>query len=193
MRPGHGSAPEHRLYLTDLADTVADVANAVGPLQGIVAHSFGAAAVLLAGARNGLQCPRYVMVAPNVIIDDSVQRFASRVGLDDAERLALEQRISEHTGITLDSLRLDQLIAGRDERLLVIHDRSDREVTLIHGERLAALWPNGRLITTEQLGHRRILRDTVSIAAAVAMLADGVTMPVSDLVREVDRQLDEVR
>ncbi len=188
--PGHGNAPDHRLYLTDLADTIADVAAAVGPLHGIVAHSFGAAAVLLAGARNSLDCPRYVMVAPNVIIDDSVQRFARMVGLDDTDCLALEQRIADHTGITLDTLRLDRLTAARDERLLVIHDRNDREVSLDHGERLAALWPNARFVVTEGLGHRRILRDDASIAAALALLADGIQPPVSDLVREVDRQLD---
>jgi pimeloyl-ACP methyl ester carboxylesterase len=188
--PGHGDASDHRLYLTDLADAVADVAEAVGPLHGIVAHSFGAAGVLLAGARNGLRCPRNVMVAPNVIVDDSVVRFARMVGLDDADRTAFAQRIELHSGITLDSLRLERLAADRDERLLVIHDHDDREVPPNHGERLAALWPNAQLKFTEGLGHRRILRDDATIAATVELLADGLQPPVSDLVREVNRQLD---
>ncbi len=188
--PGHGNAPDHRLYLTDLADAIADVATAVGPLHGIVAHSFGAAGVLLAGARNGLRVTRNVMVAPNVIIDDAVVRFARMVGLDNTDRLVLEQRIAEHTGLTLDTLRLDRLTADRDERMLVLHDRDDREVSLAHGERLAALWPNAQLVITEALGHRRILRDDATIAAAVELLADGVQPPASDLIREVDRQLD---
>ena len=188
--PGHGDAPDHRIYLTDLADTIADVAAAVGPLHGIVAHSFGAAGVLLAGVRHDLRVPRNVMVSPNVIIDDAVTRFAATVGLDDTDRITLQQRIAEHTGITLDSLRLDHLTAARDERLLVIHDHDDREVTFENGERLAALWPNAQLLPTDGLGHRRILRDDATIAAAIAHLADGIAPPASDLVREVDRQLD---
>ena len=188
--PGHGNASDHRLYLTDLADAIADVAAAVGPLHGVVAHSFGAAGVLLAGARNGLRCARNVMVAPNVIIDDSVIRFAQMVGLDDADRIAFAQRIEVHSGITIESLRLDRMTAHRDERLLVIHDRTDREVPLDHGERLTSLWPNAQLVVTEGLGHRRILRDDATIAAAVEMLAHGIQPPVSDLVREVDRQLE---
>src|SRR3954452_11269376 len=37
--PGHGDLPGRRLYLTDLADCVIDVAHTVGPLHGIIAHS----------------------------------------------------------------------------------------------------------------------------------------------------------
>lgn len=187
--PGHGSSPERRLYLTDLADVIADVAAPVGPLHAIVAHSFGAAGTLLAGARNQLRVPRNVMVAPNVIIDDAVRRFARHVGLDDTDRVALEERLAAHTGLTMDALRLDQLVAGRDEQLLVVHDRDDREVGFHHGERLAALWPDAQLLATSGLGHRRILRDEAVIAASVELLTDGIQPPASDLVREVDRQL----
>jgi predicted alpha/beta hydrolase family esterase len=188
--PGHGDAPDHRLYLTDLADTIGDVAAAIGPVHGVIAHSFGAAGVLLAGLRNDFRVARNVLVAPNVIIDDSVIRFARLVGLDDTDRIALQQRIADHTGLTLDSLRLTNLTASRDERLLIIHDRSDREVGINHGERLALLWPNAQLLATDGLGHRRILRDDDTIAAAVALLSDGLQPAVSDLVREVDRQLE---
>jgi pimeloyl-ACP methyl ester carboxylesterase len=196
--PGHGSSPSNRLYLTDLADTIADVAAATTPgsqLHGIIAHSFGAAGVLLAGTRNGLHAPRNVMVAPNVIIDDAVRRFARLVGLDDADRIVLEQRLAAHTGIHPENLRLEQLTAGRgrdraSDSLLVVHDREDREVDIEHGERLAAMWPDSQLVETSGLGHRRILRDAGVIAAAVELLREGVEPPVSDLVREVDRQLD---
>ncbi|HTL33239.1 MAG TPA: alpha/beta hydrolase [Kofleriaceae bacterium] len=192
--PGHGSSPSNRLYLTDLADTIADVAASIGGgnLHGVIAHSFGAAGVLLAGTRNGFRAPRNVMLAPNVIIDDAVRRFARMVGLDDADRIALEQRLASHTGIHPEALRLTELTASRGhaaDTLLVVHDRDDREVGFEHGQRLADLWPNSHLIPTTGLGHRRILRDSAVIASAVDLLREGVEPPVSDLVREVDRQL----
>ena len=188
--PGHGDSSDHRLYLTDVADAVSDVAEAVGPLHGVIAHSFGAAGVLLASARNGLRVDRNVMIAPNVIVDDAIHKFARLVGLDETDRVALEQRLVQHTGLELDALRLDRLVDGRDERMLVVHDRDDREVGFHHGQRLTELWPNARLIETAGLGHRRILRDDAVIGAAVELLADGLQPPISDLVREVDRQLE---
>lgn len=198
--PGHGRSPEHRLYLTDLADCITDVAESVAdsnaedgsPLHGVVAHSFGAAAALLAYTRNGTRAPRNVMLAPNVLIDEAVRRFARFVGLDDADRIALEQRLAIQTGFGIDALRLPQLTGERDDALLVVHDREDNEVDFEHGKQLAALWPNAQLHATSGLGHRRVLRDDVVIADVVEFVRHGVPLPVSDLVREVDRQLDAV-
>jgi alpha-beta hydrolase superfamily lysophospholipase len=190
--PGHGNSRDQRLYLTDLADAITDVAAAVGPIHGVIAHSFGAAGVLVAGLRNDLRFERNVFVAPNVIVDDAVIRFARLLGLDDTDRLVLEQRIGAQTGLDVASLRLDRLTAHRDERMLVIHDRNDREVGVEHADRLAATWPDAQLVHTSGLGHRRILRDDNVIAAAVTLLAEGIQPPASDLVREIDRQLAEV-
>lgn len=185
--PAHGDSPERQLYLTDHADTVADVAAFVGPVHAIVAHSFGAAAVLLAHARSGLDVPRTIFLSPNAILDDSVVRFAQHLGLDHADRIALEHRLVAHTGVDFDALALDRLVAGRDSALLVIHDHDDREVPLSHGCRLAAAWPNAQLQITHELGHRRILRDPTVIAAVTAFAHEGIAPPASDLVREVDR------
>lgn len=190
--PGHGDSPHNRLYLTDLADTVADVATASGPLHGIVAHSFGAAGVLLAGTRNGVTAPRNVFVSPNVIIDDAVHRFSRMVGLDESDRATLEHRLADHTGVGVDALRLANLVGERTAHsALVIHDRDDREVDFEHGERLAALWPNATLHETSGLGHRRILRDEEVLRLATSLLSQGVEPPISDLIREVDRQLEQ--
>lgn len=185
--PGHGDSPDRALYLTDLADSIADVAAQVGPLHAIVAHSFGAAGVLLAHARAGLDVPRTIFLSPNAIVDTAVVHFAKELGLDDAERSLLEQRLVAHTGVEMTALAIDRLVAARDSALLVIHDHDDREVSLAQGQKLAAAWPNAQLRETHELGHRRILRDPDVVAAVTAFAREGLPPPTSDLVREVDR------
>jgi hypothetical protein len=202
--PGHGDSPGHRLYLTDLADCVVDVARAVGPLHAVVAHSFGAAAVLLAHHRDAadpsgplpgttpratVDARRNVMIAPNALIDDTVARFARSLALDDRDRGLFEDQLASHSGVASDALRIDRLVGQRDAALLVIHDRADREVPFVHGERLAATWQNATLHATDGLGHRRILRDDRVIADVVDFVRHGVAAPASELVREVDRLL----
>lgn len=187
--PAHGDSAGRRLYLTDHADAITDVAATVGPLHATIAHSFGAAATLLAHSRGGVDASCNIMVAPNVLIDDAVARFAKLIALDEEERDGLEHALTVHSGIGPRALGLGRLVGKRDAGLLVLHDRDDREVPLVHGERLAAVWPNARLVTTDGLGHRRILRDDLVIAETVAFASQGVQPPVSDLVREVDRYL----
>lgn len=187
--PGHGDSPGHRLLLADLADCVVGVARAVGPLHAIIAHSFGAAAVLLAHRRGAVDAPRNAMLAPNVLIDDAVARFARAVALDDRDRASLELQLARDNGVAASALALDQLVGQRDAALLVVHDRADREVPLAHGERLAEAWRQARLHATDGLGHRRILRDPAVIAEVVEFVRHGVRPPASELVREVDRLL----
>ncbi len=165
------------------------MAKAVGPLHAIIAHSFGAPAVMLAHARGGIDAPRNVFLSPNALVPDSVERFCKSVGLDDVERALFEQQLCASAGIGVEDLRLQHLLGERDSSLLVFHDRDDREVPFAHGERLAQLWPHARLEATEGLGHRRILRDPSVIERTVAAVREGVPLPASDLVREVDRQL----
>jgi pimeloyl-ACP methyl ester carboxylesterase len=187
--PAHGDSPGNRLYLTDHADAIADVVDAIGPVHAIVAHSFGAAAVLLAHARHGVDAPRNVMIAPNVLIDDAIQKFARAVALDERDRSSFERQLIAASGVPVDALSVDRLAAPRDAALLVIHDRGDREVSVKHGDRLAQAWPNAQLLHTTELGHRRILRDDQVIAKTVAFVREGVPLPASDLVRELDRLL----
>jgi pimeloyl-ACP methyl ester carboxylesterase len=188
--PAHGNSPGNRLYLTDQADAITDVAAAIGPLHAIVAHSFGCAATLLAHARGGVDATRNVMISPNVLIDDSLDRFARLVGLDEAERSLLEHQIVTATVMTVESLALERLATPREASLLAIHDRDDREVPVHHAERLTQAWPAARLLVTEGLGHRRILRDRAVLREVVEAVREGVPLPASDLVREVDRLVE---
>lgn len=190
--PGHGDSPGSRLYLTDHADAIAAIVAEVGPLHAAIAHSFGAAALLLAGPRASVHATHNVALAPNVLIDDAVARFAKHVGLDPVELAAMQTQLAIHAGLGMDSLHLDALIGERDSSMLAFHDREDTEVALRHADHLAARWPGARLIVTEGLGHRRILRDPAVIAETAATIARGAQPPVSDLVREVDRYLADL-
>jgi hypothetical protein len=187
--PAHGDSPGHRAYLTDFADAIAGVADAIGPLHATIAHSFGAAAVLLAHRRHGVDAARNAMLAPNVLLEDSLRRFARFVGLDETDRIGLEHAIGASAGLPLEAMRLERVAADREDGLFVVHDREDAEVPLAHGEALAAAWPAARLRVTAGLGHRRILRDPAVVAEVVEAVRHGAPAPVSDLVREVDRVL----
>jgi len=53
----------------------------------------------------------------------------------------------------------------------VIHDRSDAYVPFAQGAALARAWPGARLLSTEGLGHGRILESDVTTRAAADFIA----------------------
>jgi pimeloyl-ACP methyl ester carboxylesterase len=197
--PGHGDSAGDRLYLTDYADTLAAAVRQVGPVHAVVAHSYGAAAWLLARARAAsgrvalpAGWPEHtVAIAPNAIVEDAIARFAATIGLDEPERRAFERHLATSAGLGLPDLSLDKLVAGPPGELLVVHDCGDREVPFVHAERLAAAWPAADVLVTQGLGHRRVLRDPEVIRQVVAFCSNGLAPPASDLARELDRLIPE--
>jgi pimeloyl-ACP methyl ester carboxylesterase len=183
--PGHGDSSGNRLFLTDTVDAIRAVAARVGPLHGIIAHSFGAPAVLLAKELGGVSAARNVFIAPNVLIENGFFEFTQFFGLGGRERTLLEDRIAAFTGVHPASLTVERQVGDREDAALVIHDAGDKDVPPMHGRRLAAVWPGATLLSTDGLGHRRILRDASVIAAATQYVTAHAPTTASDLRRAI--------
>ena len=67
---------------------------------------------------------------------------------------------------------------------LVVHDSDDMEVPWTNGADVAAAWPGAELVTTQGLGHRRILRDAGIVARVTAFLAEHLLPERPGLTRE---------
>ena len=71
-----------------------------------------------------------------------------------------------------EDLEVPRLAPRLVARALVIHDRDDRMVPWTQGARVASLWANARLMSTDGLGHGRILADE-KVARAAAEFISG--------------------
>lgn len=167
--PGHGDAAQERTSIVELSLAVTAMATALGPLAGIIAHSVGGAATTLAAARSDLSTGRFVFVAPPT----NPRAFAAaspHAGLGEDVASRVRDRLEQRYGLRWTSSR--RLVHARSQLapLLVLHDEGDPEVPLSAGAALADAWPSARLVVTEGLGHRRILRDPGVVHAAVGFV-----------------------
>jgi len=167
--PAHGESDGATTDLVDYASAILAVAGAVGPLHGLVAHSFAAPAAALA-VDSGLDAGQMVLIAPPRRIDRYAHALRRALGLPAAIDRRMRVRSERRLGRSWDDLDLGRLIARQRARVLVVHDGGDRHVPWSEGREVAAAAPNGRLKTTAGLGHRRILDDGDVIDAAVTFL-----------------------
>jgi pimeloyl-ACP methyl ester carboxylesterase len=156
--PGHGASPGSRSSLPHFAWAIRAVADTVTTPHAIIAHSLGCAAATLA-MREGLSVNRVVYLAPPLNPVDYTARFGDILGLDDATIRGLQKRIEERFARKWSDYSLAESARTMTTPLLIVHDREDRDTYWSEGAALAEAWPGARLITTEGLGHRRILRD----------------------------------
>jgi pimeloyl-ACP methyl ester carboxylesterase len=169
-QPAHGLSEGKLTGLPDFADVMTAVAWRHGPVRAVVAHSLAGAAVALAAAR-GLPLARAVLVAPPSDLVGYSRRFARWHWFPEAVRRSMQTAIEERYGVRWEELELARLAPRLSSAALVVHDRDDRMVHWTQGASFARLWPGARLMSTDGLGHRRILADEAVTRAAAEFIA----------------------
>ena len=169
--PGHGTSTGSWLAIPRFAAAIARVAEQIGPLHAIIAHSMGGPAAALALQR-GLHTSRFVQIAPPADALLWFETFARTLGLSPRSTQAARQAIERRAGMSLAELNARAVGPSLSMPLLVIHDRDDREVPWADGAAVAAAVSDARLELTEGLGHRRILRDAKVVTKTLSFVGE---------------------
>ncbi len=167
--PAHGQSGGRHSSLFHFRDAILAVADQVGPLHGVVAHSMGGAGTAVA-LDAGLSLNRAVFIGSPVRLSEMSRRFSEFIGLPDEVRSEMERRLEIRYHVKWNKVSVAEFAPRMTVPLLVFHDRGDVEVPFTDGAALAQLWPGAELVPTSALGHRRILRDRAVIERSVAFL-----------------------
>ena len=174
---GHGASDGDQstlVHFIDGLDAVVRDIEASGPrVAGLLGHSLGAAAVGGWLARSGRDIPAVLVAPPTSVIRYS-QLFARHLGLGEPLRRAMQERLERWIGVRWADFELPGSVAHVKARALVIHDAGDGEVAFSSGLALARAWPDARLVRTEGLGHRQILRDPQVVQDTLDFIAGRV-------------------
>ncbi len=170
--PAHGASSGRLASIPEMGQAIKAVAEAHGPLEGLIAHSLGATASIHA-MRRGVTAHRVVLLAPAADPDEFTDRVARMLGwtkrtLDDFKRRA-EQRL----GISWDDLDMRIVAASMTSPALVVHDRDDADVPYQHGNAIASAWPGAAHMETRGLGHKGVLRDAAVVSRVVGFLTQN--------------------
>lgn len=174
--PGHGLAPGSGTNLVQMFQIGQRILGEDGPFCAIVGHSIGA----MPTTQLALDAPSSVrQVALVAGVFDSktfLSRFQEMTGASDAAIREAIRRTERTLNITWGASEPTVLAPKQRIPALVIHDRDDKEVPPGEAARYAAAWPGAKVMMTDGLGHRRILRDKVVIARIVESIL-GASSP----------------
>lgn len=139
-------------------------------LHAVVAHSLAANASAYAASR-GLDIARLVLLAPPASPLEYTRLFARVFGLRESTRAAMQRRIEAREGILMPQFEPDAVGARIRMPTLVVHDRQDSINLFADGEAYRRAIAGARLVATEGLGHRRILKDETVLREVTAFMA----------------------
>ncbi|WP_429070472.1 alpha/beta hydrolase [Aeromonas dhakensis] len=165
--PAHGHSAGHTGHLPRFVrafdELVEKMTAECGPLQGVIAHSMGGA-VTLSSRRRELDALPLLLISPVLDYVPQLYGMVARSGysirLFDVVVKEIEQEY-QHPLSTVDPLGR---LAGRSGPAIIVHDEEDRFAP--HGDSLRATQDGRtRLVSTQGLGHGRILASAPAFAA----------------------------
>ncbi len=177
-QPAHGLSDGRLTGLPDFADVLDAVAHQHGGMRAVVTHSLGGPAAAVALAR-GLPLRQAVFVSPPSDLLGYSRRFARWLAIPERVRRRMQAAIEERFGVRWADLELTRIAPRVRVDALVVHDRRDSMVPWRQGATVARALPGARLLSTEGLGHGRILEDSGVVRAAADFIAGraGVASP----------------
>lgn len=155
----HGESKAKHSDLASWADSVQAVMRHIGPVECIIAHSFGGAAVTVA-SKLGLKTQKLVLVAPIHDITSVADNFAEHLNIPQNIVKKMRDHTWKHNEVNFNRYGTnwqDIVISDFQVPTLLFHDRQDREIDIEHSEQICKMWPWATLVPTEGLGHRSIL------------------------------------
>lgn len=168
----HGPAGPRRTNGVEFAKALDAVYCRFGPAEAVVAHSMGTISTYLALRYGWLGAQRLVFVAPMVEFDGLLDQFQDALGFGGRTRRALERQVTEFVGVPVrDFDARVQAAHVAPVPTLVVTDRGDRQTPYADVVDFAAKI-GVPLLTTEGLGHRKILRDPEVVATIVDFVAE---------------------
>lgn len=157
----HGSSPGITANLIQWTECVVAAVTRLNKVHCIIGHSIGAGAIVIASNRS-LNTEKLVLISPMSDIVRVNDVFSKELHIPKPLRNAVmdyfankyQQRIAKYGKDWQDIFHSNFKVPT-----LILHDRRDKEIPWSNGKAIADLWPWAEFVTTEGLGHRRILID----------------------------------
>lgn len=166
--PGTGREADPALFAAALHEARAEFSE----VSAVVGHSMGAGALLWA-LREGLETERAILVAGSAGFRSVLERTAARVGLPREASQRFLGRMARRTGHALSDADAERLLPAVRQPLLIVHDRGDQIIPYSDATTLMQHADNAEHLSTEGLGHNRVLAADAVVDRVAGFLNRG--------------------
>ncbi len=169
--PAHGSSPGKRSSMPHFIETIHQLEQTHGPFEAAIGHSLGGMS-LLRTTKCGLQIKKLVIIGTANSITAITKNFAKNLQLNQKVARLLKTYFDKKYGEDLDNYSGAVSAAGVKIPTLVVHDKNDVDVHYSAAHEIVDALGNGKLLVTEQLGHRKILGNAKVISKIVEFILE---------------------
>ena len=167
--PAHGGSDGEITSMIECGGAVLQVGRSIGPVFGVIGHSFGAPCAAFA-VKHGLQIDAAVFLGAPLSVMDLMKEIGMSRGVPSRVCDLMVTEFEKRYRFGRGEIDTDNLVENLRVPLLVVHDETDKVAPLSDGETIASCAPNGVFMKTNGLGHRGVLSDSDVIERSVDFL-----------------------
>jgi pimeloyl-ACP methyl ester carboxylesterase len=169
--PAHGKSPGNESIMVDFIASILELEKQFGPFEAAIGHSLGGMSVLNS-VKTGLKINRLAIIGSGDIIQDIIDDFITKIGLNPSIAKSLRLHFEKKYGGKMDDYSAYKAAIKITIPSLVIHDENDTEVSVKAGTNIHKHLKNGELILTKGLGHRKILGNAKVVEKVVQFISN---------------------
>ncbi len=156
--PGHGKSPKTTSNMKDFIEAIHVLSKKYGGFDVIVGHSLGGMSIINS-LTAGITAGKAVIIGSGNKTADITSDFLQSIGMDQKIRPILTGLFEHKYNDTMSHYDVAPKARKVAIPVLVIHDKNDIDVPYGAAEAIFENLPNGTIMLTEGLGHRKILGD----------------------------------
>ena len=167
--PAHGKSRGLTTNLPEFILTLDSLLSRWGPFEAILGHSGGGFSSSYVCADRP-EIKKLILISPFDQSIDLFEKYYELIGLREKSRKLMLDYFFRKTNKNISAFSSSISAQSINAKCMIIHDENDREVELYNAINIEKNLKKGKLIVTQGLGHRRILRDDSVIDQIVSFL-----------------------
>ncbi|PCI02174.1 MAG: alpha/beta hydrolase [Flavobacteriaceae bacterium] len=161
--PAHGKSAAKTTMMPEFVSCIHQLEKDFGPFEAAIGHSLGAMA-LLSAVKEGFPIKKLVILGAGDSINDIIHMFIEKMKLKPVIGTRMKRVFFDILNFDIENYSGN--ISAKDVKIptLVFHDENDLDVPVSSSKNIRQNLQDSELIITQNLGHRRILKDEKVIA-----------------------------
>lgn len=178
--PAHGISQGESTSYFEMTDTVRALMHHLElyQIQGMIGHSFGAAAIINALNKENYYIP-VVLIAPALRLKELLERTFSLYGIPSHVHHRIIGDYEREFGYDLEKDNPINLLKEGNWQIMVIHDQDDQMVAYQDSKEATDKIQSLSLFLTSGLGHKRLLKDPKVIEQTFNFIASKSTILIT--------------
>ena len=167
--PAHGKSLGKNTIMVEFIASILEIQKVYGTFDIAIGHSLGGMALLNA-VNTGLKIDKLITIGAGNKVINIFENFVKTLQMNPKQAVLLKNFFEKKYNRTLEELSSETNAKNIKTPVLVIHDQNDDEVGVACAIAINNVLENGNLLITNNLGHRKILGDTVVIQKIIEFI-----------------------